>query len=96
MQIARHFGAPYGTPKENYMPYLKHLYRLKRLTLVILFLLLTVEVSHAQSPGDMIADLGFRPAVNGFGFENYGEGHDDLTAVEVRRLFGDIACDSSP
>ena len=78
------------------MRYLKHLYRLKRLTLVILFLLLTLKVSHAQSPGDITADLGFRPAVNGFGFENYGEGHDNLTAVEVQRLFGDIACDSSP
>ena len=78
------------------MRYLKHLYRLKSLTLVILFLLLTLEVSHAQSPGDIIADLGFRPEVNGFSFENYGEGHDDLTAVEVQRMFGDIACDSSP
>ncbi|MEO8393410.1 MAG: hypothetical protein ABI700_10505, partial [Chloroflexota bacterium] len=78
------------------MPYLKQLYRLKSLTLVILLLLLTLGVSHAQPPGDMIADLGFRPEENGFSFENYGEGHDDLTAVEVQRLFGDIACDSSP
>ena len=42
----------------------------------------------------MIADLGFRPAVNGFSFENYSDETQvqNLTAVEVRRLFGDQVC----
>ena len=43
---------------------------------------------------EMIADLGFRPAVNGFNFENYSDEPQvqNLTAAEVRRLFGDQVC----
>lgn len=42
-------------------------------------------------------DTGFRPNPNGFKFENYGnEGSiTNLTAVEMRRLFGDAACAST-
>ena len=42
----------------------------------------------------MITDLGFRPELNGFSFENYGgePSVQNLTAVEVRRLFGDQVC----
>ncbi|MBM4460864.1 MAG: hypothetical protein FJ011_24405 [Chloroflexi bacterium] len=42
----------------------------------------------------MIADLGFRPEVHGFNFENYSAEPNvqSLTAVEVRRLFGDQVC----
>lgn len=43
--------------------------------------------------GPLVADLGFRPEVNGFGFENYGTSENkNLTAVEVKRLFGDQVC----
>ena len=42
----------------------------------------------------MITDLGFRPEVHGFNFENYSDETQvqNLTAVEVRRLFGDEVC----
>jgi hypothetical protein len=42
----------------------------------------------------MVSDLGFRPDVNGFNFENYGgdSGAKNLTAVEVQRMFGDQVC----
>lgn len=42
----------------------------------------------------MLADTGFRPERDGFGFENYGNDWKptNLTAEEIRRLFGDRAC----
>ena len=42
-----------------------------------------------------IADLGFRPVLNGFRFENYGdekEGIQSLTFREMEDLFGDVVC----
>jgi len=47
-----------------------------------------------SSPGDVVFDFGFDPAQNGFSFPNYGDdlGATDLTAYEMRRLFGDAAC----
>lgn len=44
--------------------------------------------------GALVADLGFRPAVNGFKFENYGggTGRTDLTPADVQRMFGDDVC----
>ncbi len=41
-----------------------------------------------------MADLGFRPQVNGFSFENYGKDKQvtNLTPAEVRRMFGDQVC----
>lgn len=43
-----------------------------------------------------ISDSGFRPDVDGFGFENYGEHPDtvDLTAIEMQRMFGGQVCAS--
>ena len=35
---------------------------------------------------------GFRPKVNGFSFENYGSGKADLSANELRLLFGSRVC----
>jgi len=37
-----------------------------------------------------INDSGFRPDVDGFSFQNYGEHPDtvDLTAAEMQRMFG--------
>jgi hypothetical protein len=48
----------------------------------------------ADTSGTYIADLGFRPDYNGFSFPNYGNetGAINLTAAEVRRMFGDGAC----
>jgi hypothetical protein len=53
--------------------------------------------SAAYKPtGKLVADNGFRPDVNGFGFENYGtEDPPDvanLDAEAMRRLFGDKVC----
>ncbi|MDE3089103.1 MAG: hypothetical protein KGJ80_06940 [Chloroflexota bacterium] len=45
--------------------------------------------------GQYIADLGFRPDSAGFPFQNYGAGnYTNLTPAEVRRVFGDQACQS--
>jgi hypothetical protein len=48
----------------------------------------------ASEPGAMVADLGFRPDVNGFKFENYGggTGRTDLIPADVQRMFGDDVC----
>jgi hypothetical protein len=45
-------------------------------------------------PGTIVYDFGFRPDQHGFGFENYGDDIDvtNLTADEMRRLFGDDVC----
>jgi hypothetical protein len=50
--------------------------------------------SDAPSSGTYVADLGFRPASNGFSFENYGDDLrvTNLTAEELRRMFGDEVC----
>jgi hypothetical protein len=45
-------------------------------------------------PGVIVYDFGFRPDQHGFSFENYGDDIDvtNLTADEMRRLFGDQVC----
>ena len=48
----------------------------------------------ALSQGSFVADSGFRPEVDGFKFENYGAGFQDLTPADVQRLFGDGVCAS--
>ncbi len=46
-----------------------------------------------DTTGQYISDFGFRPDYNGFSFPNYGgEGEINLTAAEVRRMFGDQVC----
>jgi hypothetical protein len=49
-----------------------------------------------QPTGNIVADDGFRPWVDGFGFENYGNdvGPENMTAVQVRDLFGSQVCAS--
>ncbi len=56
-------------------------------------------LSAAYTPtGPLVADSGFRPATDGFSFENYGKAppgvapRPDLTADDVRKLFGDAVC----
>ncbi len=48
----------------------------------------------AQQAGNVVADLGFRPDGNGFGFPNYGADTPvtNLTPAEMRRLIGDAVC----
>ncbi len=52
------------------------------------------EIPAAGVPGDVIYDFGFNPVENGFNFSNYGDDipATNLTADEVRRMFGDQVC----
>ena len=45
-------------------------------------------------PGEVVYDLGFNPVDNGFSFSNYGDDipATNLTADEVRRMFGNQVC----
>jgi hypothetical protein len=53
------------------------------------------DAGTAATSGTYVADLGFRPDANGFGFPNYGgQGEVNLTPNDVRRMFGDQACSS--
>src|SRR5258707_10806665 len=47
-----------------------------------------------QASGTVVADLGFRPDGNGFGFPNYGADTPvtNLTPDEMRRLLDDSVC----
>lgn len=47
-----------------------------------------------SSIGSVTSDLGFRPEVNGFSFENYGGDANatNLTSAEVERMFGPDVC----
>jgi hypothetical protein len=47
-----------------------------------------------SSGGPLLVDSGFRPGVDGFSFENYGPGYQDLTASEMVALFGPKVCSS--
>ena len=44
--------------------------------------------------GELVADSGFRPEVDGFAFENYGNdaGPQNLTPEDLEDLFGDQVC----
>lgn len=46
--------------------------------------------------GSIVADFGFRPETNGFSFENYSNAkkYQNLTTVEMQRIFGDGVCAS--
>ena len=53
------------------------------------------EAPAAESvPGEIVYDLGFTPQENGFNFSNYGDDipATNLTAGEMRRMFGDQVC----
>lgn len=49
-----------------------------------------------EPTGDVVADSGFRPWVDGFGFENYGNdvGPQNMTPAEVEGIFGSQVCAS--
>lgn len=48
----------------------------------------------SSAPGEVVFDFGFVPEQNGFSFENYGDDipATNLTADELRRMFGDEVC----
>jgi hypothetical protein len=52
--------------------------------------------SSGQASPAEIDDSGFRPDINGFSFQNYGDDPSivDLTHVEMQRMFGDKVCAS--
>jgi hypothetical protein len=52
------------------------------------------SVKSYKPTGKIVADDGFRPWVDGFDFENYGNdvGPENMTAVEVEDLFGKSVC----
>jgi hypothetical protein len=65
------------------------------------------DPSEAQAPDDasldyvptgpLVADNGFRPATDGFTFENYGktatgEQPENIGVDEMRKMFGDVVC----
>lgn len=47
-----------------------------------------------SSSESLLADLGFRPATNGFSFENYGKDDSikNLSSIEMQRMFGNKVC----
>lgn len=47
-----------------------------------------------EPTGDIVADSGFRPEINGFSFENYGNDVQpaNLSTANVQALFGDQVC----
>ena len=53
-----------------------------------------VPAQQSSAPGDVVFDFGFNPTDNGFSFENYGDDipATNLTADELRRMFGDEVC----
>ncbi len=52
------------------------------------------KASTSITSGNLSADLGFRPAANGFSFENYGKDSSikNLSPVEMQRMFGNQVC----
>ena len=45
-----------------------------------------------RTGGAVVADLGFRPERDGFSFQNYGPGNQEMTPSEVEDLFGARVC----
>lgn len=52
------------------------------------------EVENYVPEGELVADSGFRPEVDGFAFENYGNdvGPENLGPAQMEELFGDQVC----
>jgi hypothetical protein len=68
------------------------------LTLAVLLAGAACSGSSRKTPTGTLADVGFRPSPNGFTFQNYGDTLSDgstptnLTADDVRTMFGDTVC----
>ena len=80
--------------------------RLAASVVSILLLLCLNSLAESKSPtnhdlndsSSIIADLGFRPDVDGFSFSNYAgeKGYEGLTPEDLRRMVGKDVCASQP
>jgi len=52
------------------------------------------KLEHYVPDGEIVADSGFRPEADGFGFENYGNdvGPENMGPAEIEELFGEQVC----
>lgn len=52
------------------------------------------QIENYVPEGEIVADSGFRPQVDGFGFENYANdaGPENMGPAEVEEFFGDVVC----
>ena len=68
-----------------------------KLPVLMLVSLLLVLSARGSAQGTNIYDSGFRPEINGFSFENYGNEVKTvgITPIEMQRMFGDQACVST-
>lgn len=67
-----------------------------RAILLATMILLLILPNGGQSQADEVYDTGFRPQINGFGFQNWGRDVQSagMTASGMRRMFGDAVCTS--
>ena len=80
--------------------------RLAASVVSILLLLCLNGLAESKNPtnhdlndsSSIIADLGFRPDVDGFSFSNYAgeKGYEGLTPEDLRRMVGKDVCASQP
>jgi hypothetical protein len=79
--------------------------RFAALFVSILFLISLTGLAESKNPASdnqddsrLIADLGFRPDVDGFSFTNYAgeKGYEGLTPEDLRRMVGKDVCASQP
>ena len=64
------------------------------LTVTIAALIAAATLPGVSAAHTVLVDNGFRPTADGFSFPNYGPGAAELSAVELRRLFGPGVCSS--
>lgn len=64
---------------------------------ILAYAIAAPDNSSAQAVTTEIDDNGFRPDINGFSFQNYGDDLStvDLTSVEMQRMFGNKVCAST-
>ncbi len=64
---------------------------------ILAYAIAAPDNSSGQTGSTETDDSGFRPDINGFSFQNYGDDPSivDLTSVEMQRMFGDRVCAST-
>ena len=64
---------------------------------ILAYAIAAPDNSSGQPGSNEMDDGGFRPDINGFSFQNYGDDPSivDLTPVEMQRMFGDKVCAST-
>ncbi len=74
---------------------IQHILTLSIVVVIVAAAMSGIKPANAQqASGTVVADLGFRPDGNGFGFPNYGADTPvtNLTPDEMRRLLDDSVC----